>query len=419
MNIAVLTLGTRGDVQPYLALSRGLERAGHSVTFGTSRDFAAEVAACGIRFAPFEFSIREILQDPDAAAAFQSKRAALRLQKKVAPKMSGLLDDAWKAAQGANAVVYHPKILNGLDIAEKLRIPAMLGFYLPALTPTRAFPAPFLPGPSTWGGFGNRLSHGIFLRLMTAPFHRQLNRWRAHALNLPRRPFWRETSQRFGLRVPKLYGYSRHLVPVPTDWDSSAHVTGQWFLDRPAEWHPPPGLEHFLDVHPLPLLVSFGSIFGSDPARTTQVVLEALRLSGQRAVLVGGWGGLRPANESPAVWFEQNIPYDWLLPRVSAAVHHGGAGSTGEAARAGIPMVVCPFFGDQPFWGRRVHELGIGPPPIPQKKLTATALAGAMAKAVSDPEMRRRAAELGQRVRAERGVEAAVRAIELETARAA
>jgi len=115
MKIAILTLGTRGDVQPYIALGLGLSRAGHAVTLGTSADFEAMITGHGLGFAPFEFSVRKLVDDPDGRAAFESKRAALRLYRKVAPQMPRLLDDAWKAAQGAQAVLYHPKILNGLD----------------------------------------------------------------------------------------------------------------------------------------------------------------------------------------------------------------------------------------------------------------------------------------------------------------
>jgi sterol 3beta-glucosyltransferase len=417
MNIAILTLGTRGDVQPYIALGLGLQKTGYSVTLGTSKDFESMVTACGLSFAPFQFSIREILADPDSRAAFVSKRAAIRMYRKAAPMMPRLLDDAWAAAQGAEAILYHPKILNGHDIAEKLNIPAMVAFYLPALSPTRAFPAPFIPGPVSWGRFLNKVSHGLFLRLMTAPYYRMLNRWRAQVLGLAPRPFRGESRRRFGSSIIKLYGYSRHLVPTPPDWDASSHVTGHWFLDRPADWQPSPGLAAFLDAGSPPVFVGFGSITGSDPRRTTAIVLEALRTSRQRGILVGGWGGLCAANIPDTVRYVESVPYDWLFPRVAAVVHHGGASSTAEGLRAGKPTVICPFFGDQPFWGRRVFGLGVGPLPIPQKRLTPHALADAIHAAVTDERMRRQSAELGEKIRSEDGVDQAVRIIHNELKR--
>jgi len=326
--------------------------------------------------------------------------------------MPGLLDDAWTASHGAQAIVYHPKILNGLDIGEKLSVPSFVGFYLP-ISPTRAFPAPFLPLPTNWGGAFNRASHLVFLRMMTAPYHRISNRWR-RSLGLPPRPFWSENRQRYGPGAAKLYGYSRHIVPTPPDWDDSAQVTGQWFLNHPKGWDPPLGLVQFLEASPPPVLVSFGSIAGVEPGRTTATVLEALRISRQRGLLVGGWGGLTSGASTTAnqdVHFIESAPYDWLLPRVAAVVHHGGDGSTGEGLRAGKPTVVCPFFGDQPFWGRRVYALGAGPRPLPQKSLSAAALAEAILLAVGDRGMRREAERLGERMRTEDGVGNAVNII--------
>ncbi len=162
------------------------------------------------------------------------------------------------------------------------------------------------------------------------------------------------------------------------------------------------------------MLVSFGSIAGVEPGRTTATVLEALRISRQRGLLVGGWGGLTSGASTTAnqdVHFIESAPYDWLLPRVAAVVHHGGDGSTGEGLRAGKPTVVCPFFGDQPFWGRRVYALGAGPRPLPQKSLSAAALAEAILLAVGDRGMRREAERLGERMRTEDGVGNAVNII--------
>ncbi|HOW66971.1 MAG TPA: glycosyltransferase [Candidatus Paceibacterota bacterium] len=408
MRITILTLGTRGDVQPYIALGLGLKQAGYSVTLGTSKDFGTMIESRGLAFAPFEFSVREILEDPDGRAAFQSKRAAIRLYRKVAPKMPRLLDDIWKTAQGAQAILYHPKIVNSYDIAEKLNVPAVPAFYLPALSPTSAFPAPFIPGPATWGRFLNRMSHRMFLMLMTAPYHRMLNRWRVRTLALSPRPLWGETARRYGKSVMKLYGYSPHLVPTPSDWDDTNHVTGHWFLDRPEDWQPPPGLEEFLAADVPPVFVGFGSISGSDPQKATAIVLDALKKSRQRGILVAGWGGLCAADLPDTVRFVESIPYDWLFPRVAAVVHHGGASSTAEGLRAGKPTVICPFFGDQPFWGRRLYELGVGPRPLAQKRLNSDALADAIHTAVTDDRMRLRAADLGEKIRGERGVDRAV-----------
>jgi UDP:flavonoid glycosyltransferase YjiC (YdhE family) len=197
-------------------------------------------------------------------------------------------------------------------------------------------------------------------------------------------------------------------VPTPADWDASSHVTGYWFLPRQPDWQPPAELLAFLERGPAPVYVGFGSMPSQDAERKTRLVLDAVAQSGQRAILATGWGGLAQASAPPGVFVLDSAPHDWLFERCAAVVHHGGAGTTAAGLRAGKPSVICPFFGDQPFWGRRVHALGAGPQPIPQKKLTAAALAGAMRAAATDPGMAGRAAALGEGIRQEDGVARAV-----------
>jgi sterol 3beta-glucosyltransferase len=197
-------------------------------------------------------------------------------------------------------------------------------------------------------------------------------------------------------------------VPRPADWPATVAVTGYWFLDEGADWQPPRALVDFLEAGPPPVFVGFGSMAGRDPDRLGRAVLAALARAGQRGVVVTGWGGLRVDDPPPGVFVAEAVPYDWLLPRVAAVVHHGGAGTIAAGLRAGKPTVVCPFVADQPFWGARVHALGAGPAPIPQRRLSAEALAGAIRVAVGDDGMRERAAALGAAIRGEDGVAAAV-----------
>jgi UDP:flavonoid glycosyltransferase YjiC (YdhE family) len=208
-----------------------------------------------------------------------------------------------------------------------------------------------------------------------------------------------------------LYGFSTHVVPRPTDWDESVHVTGYWFLEGSADWHPPDELAAFLTSGPPPVYVGFGSMGALESGDTAGIVLEALRLAGQRGVVLTGAGeGIR--HKTPDnILAVGTVPHDWLFPRVAAVVHHGGAGTTAAGLRAGVPSVLVPVFADQPFWGRRVADLGVGPEPIPHCRLAAERLARAIGLAVSDEPMRRRAAELGRAIRAEDGVSRAVRLV--------
>ncbi|MCK5319361.1 MAG: glycosyltransferase family 1 protein, partial [Anaerolineales bacterium] len=206
-------------------------------------------------------------------------------------------------------------------------------------------------------------------------------------------------------RTPILYAFSPGVLPPPADWGEDVHVTGYWFMDAP-DWHPPQKLLDFLDTGPKPIAVAFGSTSSRNPERMAKMIREALALSGQRAVIVGENNHF---NDLPNTIFQlDSAPYSWLFARVSAIVHHGGAGTTGAGLMAGVPNIITPFTSDQPFWGHRVHSLGAGPKPLPAKKLTAQTLAKSIIATVSDQEMSARAKAISVRIRAEDGVSRAI-----------
>ena len=215
-----------------------------------------------------------------------------------------------------------------------------------------------------------------------------------------------------------LYGWSPSVLPQPADWGRWLHVTGYWFLEHPGEWKPPRELADFLDSGPPPVYVGFGSMNKTDPEELTDIVLRALERTDRRGVLVAGWGGISNSALSDMVYRVDEVPHDWLFERIEAAIHHGGAGTTAASLRAGIPTIVVPFFADQPFWGRRVAELGVGPQPIPRRSLTVEWLANAIQQATADRVMKSRASALGQRIRAENGIERAVEAFDLHITKA-
>jgi UDP:flavonoid glycosyltransferase YjiC (YdhE family) len=213
-------------------------------------------------------------------------------------------------------------------------------------------------------------------------------------------------------RYPILYGFSPTVVPKPADWGERIHVTGYWFLERPSDWQPPADVADFIRSGPPPVYVGFGSMGNRDPREVTEIVLDALDRCRQRGVILTGWGGLSRADLPDNVFGIESMPFDWLFPRMSAVVHHGGAGTTSAGLRAGVPSVIVPFFADQPFWAERVCRLGVGPGPVHRKRLTAERLARAISIAVNDSRMRDRAGEIGERIRGEDGVAAAVHFID-------
>jgi len=218
------------------------------------------------------------------------------------------------------------------------------------------------------------------------------------------------------LGTPSLYGYSPSVLPKPPDWDDYHHVTGYWFLDAQSDWQPSEDLLRFLESGPPPVYIGFGSMSHENPERQTRLALRALELTGQRGVLLTGWGGMSRLSAPPNVFFVDNVPHAWLFPRIGAVVHHGGAGTTGAGLRAGVPSIITPGGGDQSAWADLVVKLGVGPRAPGIKSLTAEKLAKAINTAVNDSALRARAAALGEKILAENGIARAVEVIERHAA---
>ncbi len=407
MNITILTLGTRGDVQPYVALGLGLQRAGHAVRLVTDSGFAKFVMDYGLDFAPLETGLIQLIQSPEGKAALAGK-GLMSLLKRMMPTLRQMVEDCWAASQDSDAIVFHPKAMAGVHIAEKLNIPGFLAMALPAYSPTTAFANPAFGG-ADYGPLFNKLSYSLFTVGATLPYRRMVNSFRRNTLGLP--PAKDDATLR-GRPVPKLYAYSEHVLPRPSDWGDEVHVTGYWFLPAPRSWQPSRELLAFLSAGAPPVYVGFGSMVARDGEAKSAIVLEAVKRTGLRAILATGWGGLTTAAVPRNVFMLDAAPHDWLFPQCAAVVHHGGSGTTAAGLRAGKPSVIVPFFGDQPFWGRRVEALGVGPAPIPQKKLTTDALAHAIQVATTDAGMARRAEALSAKICAEDGVGRAIEVIE-------
>jgi UDP:flavonoid glycosyltransferase YjiC (YdhE family) len=235
---------------------------------------------------------------------------------------------------------------------------------------------------------------------------------RRKVLDIPLAPFSGPYKSKATRGLPILYGFSPSVIPVPSDWDDNIHVTGYWFVDEADDWTPPPALVDFLESGAPPVYIGFGSLSNRNPEETADLVIRALKLTNQRAILLSGWGGLHKTDLPESIFMINSIPHSWLFPRVAAVVHHGGASTTAAGLRAGVPSVIVPFYGDQPFWGRRIAELGVGQNPIPRAKLTSERLASAIQQAVTDKGMHERAAILGEKIRAEDGIARAAEVIQ-------
>ena len=408
MRIMIATVGTRGDIQPFIALGQGLQAAGHEVTVCAADGYRSFIETHGPGFAPMGSEVLRLSQQ--ALSRVNGLASAVQAGREMMPAMRRSLDEAWDAARAMqpDLIVYHPKSLSGVHIAEKLNIPAVLSLPLPLLTPTSAFPSPALARLEP-GGWFNRMTYHV-QRLAMMPYSGMVNDFRRQTLGLP--PLSRFADglhHRDGTPLPILYSYSRHVLPVPEDFPPHVHVTGYWFLDRPEDWQPDPGLVSFLNAGPPPVYIGFGSMAAVAGSRQrASLLIDALATSGQRGLLDRGWGDLEAPVSSGNVMTIDNVPHDWLFPRVAAVVHHGGAGTVAAGLRAGKPTLICPVMADQPFWGQVVHRRGVGPAPIPLAKLTAVRLASGINELVTDPAYRERATALGEQIRSEDGVAVAV-----------
>ena len=412
--ILMLTLGSRGDVQPYVALGAVLAQRGHDVTVSTGQGFGDLIAEHGLSSAPLSIDMQAMLETPALKAAMKSLKGRLDALRSTQALMQRQLDDMWSVARqvAPQVIVYHPKAFIACYLACALGAAAVPSFLQPAFGATGAFPHPLVRLPNL-GPLGNRLSGRAMIALMRLGYRTMLRKW------FPRHP---EVSSDPGLdvlsgyhpgrrRVPRLYAHSRHLVPKPPDWGPDDHVTGYWFPTRASSWEPPAELAAFLASGPPPVYVGFGSMPSVDADRTASVVVDALRQTKTRAILAKGWGVLSAAVSAEGIHVLESAPHDWLFPRCSAVVHHGGAGTTHEGLRWGRPTLVCPVFGDQPFWGRAVAELGVGPDPIPLRRLNEDRLAAAL-RTLQSESVQQKASSLSERIRSEGGAAATADLVE-------
>ncbi|GAA3955149.1 glycosyltransferase [Actinomadura viridis] len=413
--VVIIAAGSRGDIQPCVALAQGLVARGDDVRLVASGRYAPMVGTAataaarkdggtgrgGMELAPLTADPTEILDSEAGQELLAGGRNPIRFlggfRRILGPMAERLLAECLDACKGADLVLGPTLGLLPRHLGEYLGVPWALVHFQPS-QPTGAFPHPFVPRSRALGPWGNRagfLAVDQIAWQLSRPF---INPWRRDVLGLPPLPLRGPMHDARRTGRPVLACFSPSVVPAPRDWPPYVHLTGYWFLDEP-DWEPPPALAAFLDAGPPPVYVGFGSMRPEDPEATARVVRSALREAGVRGVVQSD-----PETSDDDVLAVRDVPHAWLFPRMAAVVHHGGAGTTAAGLRAGVPTVVCPFFGDQPYWGERVAALKAGPVPLPFRELTAPRLADAVRQAVRTPEMAERAAALGRHISAEDGV---------------
>ncbi|WKG05057.1 glycosyltransferase [Mycolicibacterium sp. HK-90] len=405
--VAIIAIGSRGDVAPLTGVGVRLRQAGHRVIVVAYQAFAELVTGCGLEFRGLDdasadlsdVSAREVAK---AMAAFFSPSG-----------MRALGDDVIAAVRDdpLDALLLSPfSELAGHPLAEALGIPS-IGVRLQPLSATAEYP-PAVLGAWSAGPPGNVAAARIGEAAIDLLYGKTVNGWRAQ-LGLPKASARTMRRRRIEDRWPILYGYSSTVLPRPSDWRPGLDVVGYWWPAHPTEWRPPAELVEFLAAGPPPVVIGFGSTVNSraEARELSALVAQAVRSAGTRAVIQAGWAGLDVGGDD--VMAVGEIPHDWLFARAAAVVHHCGAGTAAAGLRAGVPTVAVPAgYGDQPFWARRLFEFGVGPRPIPQRRLSAENLGAAIHETLANYDYRARAAALAARLGAEDGAGRVLDAVE-------
>ena len=422
MNITCLTIGSRGDIQPFIALCKGFLADGHKPRIATHREFQGWVEKHGIEFEPVEGDPAELMRVCVDNGMF-TPSFLYEANSKFRGWLDTLLESAYVACKGSDLLIESPAAMCGIHIAEALSIPYFRAFTMP-WTRTRAYPHAFAVPGHKMGGTYNWMSYTLFDNVFWAATASQINRWRRKVLGL--KPTSLEKLQQN--KVPFLYNFSPSVVVPPLDFSDWVRVTGYWFLDEGTKYTPPDDLMAFIndarkDGMKL-VYIGFGSVTVNDSKLLTQQIVDAVLKADVRCILSKGWSDRfdTKAATTPEVVLPPSVlqiraaPHDWLFKHIDAAVHHGGAGTTGASLRAGLPTIIKPFFGDQFFFATRVEDLGVGQH---LKKITVNGLGKALWIATHDERMRTKARVLGEQIRKEEGGGTAINAIyrDLEYAR--
>jgi UDP:flavonoid glycosyltransferase YjiC (YdhE family) len=413
MRILFAAFGSRGDVQPILALGKGLQQAGYEVVIAAGSNFQTWIEAAGFEYAPIGLDVQAMMTSGSGKqwienSSDSSLKEAQNMRRMLEEHAAGMNKTLWDICQSADVLVSGLPLASFIDaVAEKTGKPHIY-LALAPVAPTQD-PAGTLVPARLQRSRLNLVAGNIGLYFLWWIFNRTANDFRRY-LGLSALNFWQFRAR--WLRLPTILGASPLVVPPSQDWRATTYVTGYWFYEEGSAYQPPTALQQFLDAGTAPVYIGFGSMANNDPQATAQLLIAALQATRQRGIIYSGWGGLHAQQLPPNVYLLEGAPHDWLFPRMKAVVHHGGAGTTAAALRAGVPTTVVSHMGDQPYWGRRVAELGVGAKPIRRHELTVQTLSAAIQQMVSQPAMTVKAQALGAQIRQEDGVAQAVAAFQ-------
>ena len=418
MKIAITTVGTRGDLQPYIALGLGLKKSGYEVLIVSAKNEETFVRNYGLDFYALDVDIQKIMEGGDVqemakgSNPFKFIVSHLKGSKSLKALMVKTQGEIWNACQTADLIIFHPGMPLGLFLAKEKNKKVILATPFPVVA-TKDYPSILFYALPKLGSYYNLLTHFIFDKVFWA------------LAKSPIKEFWNKnvkSKTNFSISPLKqqiksgqlvLNGYSELLFSHSNEWTNNIHTTGSWIIETEPNFLPPIELNNFINSGEAPIYIGFGSMKDLDSFnKTLSIIIEALGITKQKAVVGLGWTKNDYKEKLPDnIFLVDSIPHTWLFPKMKMVIHHGGAGTTVTGLRAGKPTIIIPHNADQPAWGQRVFELGVGSRPIKKSKLTADKLASAIIYSQT-PNIIANATMLGQQLQNENGVAKAVQIID-------
>ena len=404
MRVCIMTLGSRGDVQPYVSLGKELVRRGHSAVVCTGGSFRQFVEENGVEFKETASDLMAVAETPEGKAILEhpvrNMRLALRYSKEIInPAFRKTLDDFYSAAKGADMIVYHPKALGAVDMALSLGIPCVSMPPVPITFPVREF-ANLAVTHKNLGPVLNRLTYKVNEKAEAAQI-KEINDFREKTLGIRKRRAGIYTYTDGTDHIPIVYPISSLLFPDVRSWDGQVFLPGFLFLETDEKL--PDEITDFINAGEKPVVVSFSSMPLSDPERFMGKLSQALEKTNERVIVLTGNSGISGQNSKTGL-FIKSAPHSLLFPRAKGVVHHGGVGTMAAALKAGIPQQIIPFSVDQPFWAERLYKLGYGLKPLREKTLSSDDLANAFIQ-MNVHEVQSKAKQISSEMQAENGNE--------------
>lgn len=396
--ITILCSGSRGDIQPYIALAVELKKLGRSVRIAAGKSFGGFVTSYGVEHYPLEADYQSVEVDPKLLEAARSSASPLKMLftfHKMKKYSRLMVDEMYEACRDSEVVVYHPGCTIGYFAAEQMGIPSVMASPFPMLKTAE------IPSVIAYGKTKMSVSSSYKMlqsMLWMASKTGVMLYWKELFGRLPEQfgcPF-----ERVDERHPSIVSCSNYVFPRPKDWNRHVHQSGYWFTQEPADYTPPEALSAFLSQGEKPIYFGFGSVFSEKEKEAfIAIVTQALSQTGKRGILCG----MGASDSLPDTLFAiESIPHTWLFRRCLAVCHHGGAGTAAAGFAAGVPSIIVPFSNDQFAWAHRSYDIGVGAKPIYKKQLSSQALADAIRYVLSDAVLLK-SKQLGENIASENG----------------